>query len=152
MDDRENALEELYVLWVEAQILHWVNEGSTEGLSGDCIATAGATREEAREGAAPWAPEEERPVNALRRRPTVLTVGDVARNVQGVGQLAEGPEPAQGANQLGDVARAGQLASELVGGSETGTGADPLGDGNSRPGFDPVQFWLMLFQAGYEPW
>ena len=117
-------------------------------------------------------------MNALRRRPPVLTVGDVVGTSQVAGQLAKGPEPVQGANQLGDVAgtsqvagqlaeglepvqganqlgdvaRVGQLASQLVGGSKTGTEADPLGDGNGRPGFDSVQFWLMLFQAGYEPW
>lgn len=129
-----------------------MNEGSTEGLSGDCIATAGAATEEASEGATPWAPERGRHVNALRGRPTVLAISDVAGTSEVADQLAEGLELLQGVNQLGDVARAGQLTSKLEEGLETGTETNPLGDGNGRPGFDPVQFWLMLFQAGYEPW
>ena len=57
MDDRDNILEDLYVLWVEAQVLHWVNEDQPLGSSGSLASVTEFPSEETGVGATPWAVE-----------------------------------------------------------------------------------------------
>ena len=52
MDDRDNILEDLYVLWVEVQVLHWVNEDQSEEYGGDLTNITGAPSEGASPGVA----------------------------------------------------------------------------------------------------
>ena len=86
MDDRENVLEDLYVLWVEAQVLHWVSEDLTSESGGSPTGLIGTTSGEASEEVAPWAMERGRSVNASMARPLV----DMAVTGQGASQLGNG--------------------------------------------------------------
>lgn len=72
------------------------------------------------------------------------------------------------ARQLGDVVGTCRVTSQRVNadgapatepdarqlddGSLTGQGASHQGNTEREPRFDPIHLWLMLFQAGYEPW
>ena len=68
-------------------------------------------------------------------------LGDVAVTDQGASQLGNGdgePETEHVARPLGDVALTSQGVRQSV-------------NGDGEPRFDPIQLWLMLFQAEYEP-
>ena len=112
------------MLWVEAQVLHWVNEDRTSESGGSFTGIIGIPSEEASEGVAPWAIEGRRSVHA----PVVRSLGDVAVTGQGASQLgiSDGePETEPVARQLGDVA-------------VTGQGTSQLGNGDGEPETEPV--------------
>ena len=126
MGDRGDVLEELYVMWVEAQILQWVNEEGPEGSSDNSTGLTETASEEAREGVESVALAGRHIANSPVEGPAGEVPRDVAVNEQVASQLGDVAVNEQGVSQLGDV--------------------------DGRPRFDPAQFWLMLLQAGYESW
>ena len=79
MDYRDNILEDLYVLWVEAQVLHWVNEDQAARSGGSFMSVIESPSEEASEGATSGAVEGRRLVHGLVAR----QLGDVTLTAQG---------------------------------------------------------------------
>ena len=130
MDDRDNLLEDLYVFWVEAQVLHWVNEDQAVGSGGSFTSVIESPSEEANEGATLGAVKGRRSVHGLVAR----QLGDVTLTAQGTSQLGSGEgEPWTGpvTRPWVDVALTGQETSQLDNGDEepligpvTGPGGD----------------------------
>ena len=144
------------MLWVEAQVLHWVNEDQSIRSSGSFTSVTKSPSEETSEGATPGAVEGRGSVHGLVAR----QLDDGTLTAQGTSQLGSGEgEPSTGpvTESGGDVALAGQETGQLGNGNgEPVTGpvtsqlsdvastnqraANQLDPNGGRPQFDPIHF------------